>query len=69
MQETPVGELQLKFMIKKEVIYTRATASHLRENLTNLETNTTTVNYKVNTFNQHVKLKVEGLKARGERKY
>ena len=35
---TPVGELILKLVMKKAVINTRATATHLRENLANLDT-------------------------------
>ena len=55
-------------MIQKAEIDTRATASHSRGNLTNLETYITTVNSNIETFNQHVKVNLEGLRVRDERK-
>ena len=67
VQGTLVDEIIFKFMIQKEVIVTIATESHLRENLTNLETHITTVKSNIQTFNQNVKVNLEGLKARGER--
>ena len=36
--ETPVGELLFKLMMQNSIIDTRATATHLKENLTNLGT-------------------------------
>ena len=42
--ETPVGELMFKLMIKKAVIETCVTDTHLRENLTKLDTYVFTVN-------------------------
>ena len=36
--ETPVGELMFKMMIQKKFINTRAMATYLRGNLTNLDT-------------------------------
>ena len=45
----------------------RAKAYHLRQNLANLETYIATVKSKIQTFNQNVKVNMEGIKARGER--
>ena len=59
MKVTTVGELMFKLLMQKAVIYTSATSSHLRENLTNLERYITTVNSNIRTFNQHVKVNVE----------
>ena len=39
------------------------------ENITKLEAYTTTVNFNIDNFNQHVNVNLEGLKAKGERKY
>ena len=36
--ETPAGDILFKLMMQKSIIETRATATHLRENLTNLYT-------------------------------
>ena len=41
--EIPVGEILFKLMIQKAVIDTKATDTYLRENLTNLYTNISTV--------------------------
>ena len=65
VQGTPVDELLFKFLIQEAVIDTRATDSCLREKLANLETYITTVNSNIDTFNQHVKVNVEGLNTRG----
>ena len=62
-----MGELLFKFLIQNSVIGTISTASHLRENLTNLKTCITTVKYNIGTFNQHVKVNMEDFKSRGER--
>ena len=66
VQGQSVGELLLKLIMQKSVIYTRSTASSLRGNPTNLETYITPVNSNIDTFNQHVKVNVEGLKSRVE---
>ena len=64
--ETLVGELLFKLITKKSIIDIRATATHLQENLTNLDTYMSTVNYNIKNFNQYIKVNVDGLKARGE---
>ena len=64
--ETPVDELIFKLMMQKAVIDTRATSTHLRENLNSLDTYMSTVNSDIENFNQYVQVNVDGLKARGE---
>eukprot|EP00957_Ditylum_brightwellii_P146753 11172465-Ditylum_brightwellii.AAC.1 len=51
----PVGELLFKLLTSKEVMDTRATASHLRENITNLDAYMVMVNNNIDLFNQYVK--------------
>ena len=51
---------------QKVVIDTRSIATHLRENLSNLGTYMSTVNSVLENFNQYFKVKVDGLKTRGE---
>ena len=63
--ETPVVELLFKLIMQKAVIDTRAKATYLRYNLTNLDTYMSTVNSDIYNFNQYVKVNVDGLKARG----
>ena len=63
---TPVGELLFKLIMNKDIIDTRNTATHLRENLTNLDTHMSTVNSNIKNFNQYTKVKLDGLKAGGE---
>ena len=60
--DTPVGELLFKLMMQKAIIDTRATATHLRENITNLDTYMSTVNSNIEKFNQYVNVNVDGLK-------
>ena len=62
-----MDELLFKLMIQKDIIDTRATDTHLRENLTNLYIYMSTVSYYIENFNQYVKVIVYGLKARGGR--
>ena len=64
--KTPVGEFLFKLIINKAIIDTRATANHLRENITNLDTYMSTVNSGIEKFNLYVKVKVDGLESRGE---
>ena len=54
-----MGEFLFKLMIKNAIIETRATATHLRENLTNLDTYNSTVNSDIENFNQYVKVNVD----------
>ena len=49
-------------MVQKLVIDKRATTYHLKKHFTNLETYSSMVNSDIETFNQHVKVNVEGLK-------
>ena len=65
--DTPVGELLFKLMMKKSTIDTRATSTHLMENLTSLNTYMSTVNLDIENFNQYVEVNVDGLKERCER--
>ena len=67
--ETSVGEFIFKLMMQKSVINTRAKYTHLRENLTNLDTYTSTVDSDFENFNQYVNVNLDGLKERGERTY
>ena len=66
--ETPVGELLFRFMMKNAVIGTRTTNTCLRENLANLDTYMHTFNSYIENFYQYVKVNVDGLKTTGERK-
>ena len=66
MQGIPVGELLFKFLMQKKVIFMEDTASHFRENLTNLETYITMVNLQHWDFPKKFKVNMEGLKAMGE---
>ena len=58
-----MGALLFKLLMQKAVIGMRAIYYYLRENLTNLETHTETLNSNIDTFNQHVMVTVEGLDA------
>ena len=64
--ETLVGELLFGLIMKKSTIDTCATETHLRENLTNLETYVFTINSNIDQFNQYVNVNVDRLKARVE---
>ena len=62
-----MGELLFKFILQKLVINTRAAATYLGYNITNLDTYMSTVNLDIKNSNQYVKVNVDGLKARGDR--
>ena len=62
-----IGTLYFKLLMTKAVLDTRATASHLRENLTSLESYMASVNSNLELFNLHVKGNIQGIKAREER--
>ena len=64
--ETLVDDLLFKFIMKKYSIDTHATATHLWENMTNLDTYMSNVNSNIENSNQYVKVNVEGLKAGGD---
>ena len=65
--DTPVGKVLLKLMMQKEVTNKRATATYLRDKLTNMDTYMSIVNSDIEKFNQYVKENVDVLKSRGER--
>lgn len=67
VNQVPVGPLLFKLLMQKAIVDTRATSTHLRENLTNLDSYITTVDSNIETFNQYVKVNRDGLLARGER--
>ena len=60
-----VGPLLFKLVVQKAIVDTRATTTHLKEQLMSLDAYMTEVNSNVALFNQHVKITVEGLTARG----
>jgi hypothetical protein len=60
------GSLFFKLLMQKAIVDTRATASHFRTNLKNLDAYMSTVNSDIRQFNQYVKVNLEGLRARGE---
>ena len=64
--ETPVGELQFKLMVKNASIDTGATSNNMREKLPNLDTYMYKVNSNIENFNQYVKVNVDGLKERSD---
>ena len=55
--------LYFKLIMSTTVVDTRATASHLRENLTSLNSCMTSVNSNASLFKLHVKENRQGLKA------
>jgi hypothetical protein len=59
------GPLLLKLILKKAIIYSRATLVNLQEQLTMLDAYMTSVYCNVELFNQHVKEVVTDLRARG----
>jgi len=65
--DTPVGIKFLKHILDRATVDTRSTASHLRQNLTDLDSYMSTVNSNIEEFNNYVKTNQQGLKARGER--
>ena len=67
INHVPIGTLFFKLLMSKAVVDTRATASHMRENLTSLDVCIGTINSNIELFNQHVKENKQGLAARGER--
>jgi hypothetical protein len=60
------GIMLFKLLTRKANTDTRATASQLRENLTNLHLYMSTVDSNIELFNQHVKVNRDGMTARGE---
>jgi hypothetical protein len=66
MGGTHSGIMLFKLLMRNANTDTRAMASQLRENLTNLDSYMSTVDLNIELFNQHVKVNREGLTARGE---
>jgi hypothetical protein len=66
MGVTHSGIMLFKLLMRKANTDTRATASQLRENLTNLESYMSTIDWNIELFNQHVKVNCDGLTTRGE---
>jgi hypothetical protein len=60
------GIMLFKLLVRKANTDTRARASQLRENVTNLDSYMSTVDSNIEFFNQHVKVNWDGLTARGE---
>ena len=59
------GPLLYRFLISKATIDSRGTLSHIRENLSNLDSYMPTVNCNITKFNEYVKEQVNNLKSRG----
>jgi hypothetical protein len=66
VEGTHSGVMLFKLLMRKANTDTRATASQLRENLTNLDSYMSTIDSNIELFNQHVKVNRDGLTARGE---
>jgi hypothetical protein len=66
MGGTHSGIMLFKLLMRKANTDTRAAASQLRENLTNLDSYMSTIDSNIELFNQHVKVNRDGLTARGE---
>jgi hypothetical protein len=66
MEGTHSGIMLFKLLMRKANTDTRATASHIREKLTNLDLYMSTVDSNIELFNQHGKVNRDGITARGE---
>jgi hypothetical protein len=66
MGGTHSGITVFKLLTRKANPDTRATASQLQENLTNLDLYMPTIDSNIELFNQHAKVNRDGLTARGE---
>jgi hypothetical protein len=66
MGGTLSGIMLFKLLMRKANTDTGSTASHLRENLTNIDSYMSTVDSNIELFNQHAKVSRDGLTARGE---
>ena len=67
VNNTKCGPLLFKFLMSKAVIDSRATVSHIRENLASLDTYMIKVQSNITLFNDYVKSQITNLKARGEK--
>jgi hypothetical protein len=61
INKVAIGMLMFKLQMLKVVVNTRAMASHLRENLTSLDTYMASINSNIELFNLHVKENRQGL--------
>ena len=61
---TRCGPLLYRYLMSKSAIDTRATLSHIRENLSNLDTYMTTISSNITSFNEYVKEQRLNLAAR-----
>jgi hypothetical protein len=62
----PSGPLLLKIIISQAHVDSRATVSHIRTSLTQLDTKMLDLDSKIEVFNQYVKAQIKSLLARGE---
>jgi hypothetical protein len=66
MEGTHSGIMLFKLLMRKSNMDTGATASQLREHLTNRDRYMSTFDSNIELFNQHVKVNRDGITARGE---
>jgi hypothetical protein len=66
MEGTHSGIMLFKLLMRKANTDTRATASQLREKITNFDSYMSKVDSNIELFNQHVKVNRDGLTAHGE---
>jgi hypothetical protein len=62
----PSGPLLLKLIISQAHVDSRATVSHIRTSLTQLDTKMLDLDSNIELFNQYVKAQIKSLSARGE---
>lgn len=62
----PAGPLLLKIIISQAHVDSRATVSHIRTSLTQLDTKMLDLDSNIELFNQYVKAQIKSLLARGE---
>jgi hypothetical protein len=65
MKGTRSGIMMFKLIMRKANTDMRAAASHLHENLTNIDSYMPTVDLNIELFNRHAKVNRDGLTARG----
>ena len=66
INDRPSGSLFFKLLMQQAIVDTRATASHYRENLSNLDSYIGTVDSNIRLFNHYVKINRDGLISREE---
>ena len=67
IRSNPCGALLLRIILHKSIIYARAKAFTIRDNLSIIDTYFATVNYDIEKFNEYINTNHEALNARGER--